>query len=275
MSTSADTVGDGWDRIAPGYDRHTTPMNLSLGEEAIRRLALPAGVRFLDIAAGTGSLTLAAARAGARVLAVDRSPAMLQHLEARARREGLAGIETRVMDGCALALDDDLFDATGSQHGVSIFPDLRAGLREMVRVTRPGGRAAVVAFGPLDRAEWLGFFTGAVRAVAPEGGRLPTDPPPPPFQVAERGKLRREMLDAGLSAAEVEAFTWRMPFRDGPHLYDVVANSNPIGAGLVAELTERQRADVRRVLDGMLRERSDGGPGAVLTCEINLGVGTK
>jgi hypothetical protein len=66
-----------------------------------------------------------------------------------------------------------------------------------------------------------------------------------------------------------------MAFRSGAHLWDSVTSSNPIGAQLVAGLTEAQADEARQVLDGMLRERSGGGPGAVLHAEVNVGVGTK
>lgn len=275
IPTTPAGIREAWDGIADGFDRHTTPLTMSLSEDALRLAGVRRGMRFLDVAAGSGALTIHAARMGARVLATDISPVMIERLEARARQEELSDLQTRVMDGADLDLADDAFDMTASQNGVSIFPDLQAGLREMVRVTKPGGSAVIVAFGPLERAEWVGFFLGAVQAVVPDFTGLPGEAPPPPFQVADTAKLRREMLDAGLAEARVETLVWKMAFRNGTHLYDAVTNSNPIGDGLVADLTEEQRADIRRVLDGMLRERSGGGPGSVLECRMNVGIGRK
>src|SRR5690606_11409635 len=115
----------------------------------------------LDVAAGSGALSLPAARLGARVLAVDISPGMVERLAARARAEGLANLETRVMDGHALELEDNTFDLAASQFGVMLFPDLPRGLSEMARVTRPGGRVLVVTFGPFEQVEFIGFFIRA------------------------------------------------------------------------------------------------------------------
>jgi ubiquinone/menaquinone biosynthesis C-methylase UbiE len=103
-----------WDRIAPGYDRTNTPTQMWVAGEGLRRAGVAADTRFLDVAAGSGALSIPAARRGARVLSVDVSPAMLELLRARARREGLE-VETRLMDGHALALDDSSFDVAGSQ----------------------------------------------------------------------------------------------------------------------------------------------------------------
>jgi len=59
-------------------------------------------MRFLDVAAGTGALSIPAARLGAQVMATDISPAMVKRLNARAREEGLPNLDARVMDGLAL-----------------------------------------------------------------------------------------------------------------------------------------------------------------------------
>jgi hypothetical protein len=63
-----------WDKIAPGYDKTITPTHMWLGNESLRRLGLRGGMRFLDVAAGSGALSIPAARLGAQVLATDLSP---------------------------------------------------------------------------------------------------------------------------------------------------------------------------------------------------------
>jgi ubiquinone/menaquinone biosynthesis C-methylase UbiE len=113
-----------WSEVAPGYDEHVTPSNMVLGERALQRAGLGPGTHVLDVAAGSGALSVPAARTGARVLATDISLAMVERLEARARDEGLTNLEARVMDGHSLDLQDDTFDLAGSQFGVMLFPDL-------------------------------------------------------------------------------------------------------------------------------------------------------
>jgi ubiquinone/menaquinone biosynthesis C-methylase UbiE len=266
---------DAWDRIAAGFDEFTTPLTTPLAEDALRRVGLRSGMRFLDVAAGSGALSIPAARLGAQVLATDIAPTMIELLNARAREGGLSNLEARVMDGHALALEDDTFDVSGSQNGVSLFPDLKRGLHELVRVTKPGGHALIVAFGPPQKAEFFTFFIGAMQAAVPGFTGPPMDPPPLPFQVADPEKLHQELADAGLRDVRVETTTWQMQFQSAKHFWDMVTNSNPIGAMLVADLTEEQRAEVQQVLDGMLRERTGGGPDAVLNTEVNIGIGMK
>jgi ubiquinone/menaquinone biosynthesis C-methylase UbiE len=264
-----------WDKIAAGYDEFVTPSHMWLANEALFRAGLRPGMRFLDVAAGTGALSIPAARRGAQVVATDISPVMLERLKARARKEGLSNVETRVMDGHALALENDTFDLSGSQFGVMLFPDLPRALREMVRVTKPGGRVLLNVFGHPSKVEFLSFFIGAIQAAVPGFTGLPTDPPPLPFQVADPEKLRQELANAGLKDIRVETVTEKLEFQSVKHMWDWLMNSNPIGAMLVADLTEEQRAVVQQALDGMLRERSDGRGPAILTSPVHIGIGTK
>jgi hypothetical protein len=149
------------------------------------------------------------------------------------------------------------------------------GLAEMTRVTRPGGRVLVVAFGPIQQADFLVFFVRAVQATVPDVTTPPMNPPPLPFQVSDPDVLRRRLDGAGLTEVAVETTTWDMDFDSGVHLWNMATSSNPIAAQLVADLTAKQRSEVQAVLDGMLRERSGGKPGAVLHAAVNIATGTK
>jgi ubiquinone/menaquinone biosynthesis C-methylase UbiE len=264
-----------WDAIAAGYDEFVTPTHMWLGNEALARAGIEPGLRFLDVAAGSGALSIPAARLGAQVVATDLSPAMVERLGARVRAEGLRDVETRVMDGHALEFEDDAFDIAGSQYGVMLFPDLPRALEEMARVTKPGGRVFLVVYGPPTRFEILGFFMGAIQAVVPGFTGLPLDPLPLPFQVADPALLRQALARAGLKNIRLETVTQRTEFHSGKEMWDWVVNSNPIGAMLVADLTEQQGTAVQQALDGMLREHSGGDGPAVLIDPNHIGIGTK
>lgn len=265
-----------WDDIAAGYDEFVTPSgDWALPEDALRRVSLRPGMRFLDVASGSGALSLPAARLGAQVLAVDLSSNMIERLKARAREERLSNLEARVMDGHALELEDDTFDISGSQFGLMLFPDLPRGLSELTRVTKPGGRVLMVTYAPPQKIEFLGFFMGAMQAAVPGFTGLPMDPPPLPFQAADPEKLRQRLADAGLKDVRVETGAEKLELQSGKHLWDWVTNSNPIGGMLVADLTKGQEAMVQRVLDGMLRERAGGSGPAVLTNPVHIGMGRK
>ena len=276
MTTQAlEQTRDAWDGIAAGYDEFVTPTEVSLANEALGLAGLRSGARFLDVAAGTGGLSLPAARLGARVLATDISPKMVERLLARAGAEGLDGVEALVMDGHDLELEDETFDVSGSQFGVMLFPELPRAVKEMARVTKPGGRVLLTVYGSPTQVEFLGFFLGAIQAVVPGFEGLPSDPPPLEFQVADPEKLRQRLAEAGLRDIRVEPATEKLEFEDGHQLWDWVLNSNPIAGMVTADLTEEQRAEVRRTLDAMIRERSGGSGAAVLTGPVHIGIGKK
>ncbi|MEO6712744.1 MAG: methyltransferase domain-containing protein [Mycobacteriales bacterium] len=266
---------EAWDSIATLYDEHVAPGESELATAGLRLAGLKAGDTFLDVAAGTGGLSLPAARLGAKVLATDWSPRMIEHFTARATDEGLDA-EGRVMDCHALDVPDDSYDVTGSQFGVMLVPDQAQALREMVRATKPGGRVLLIAYGDPREFEALHVFISAVQAVVPEFEGPAEDEPMLEFQVADPDVLRQRLIDAGLTDVTVDTtYRERINVRTGQQLWDWTLGSNPIPGMLVADLTDRQRKDVIQVLDGMVRERSGGNGAAVLTAPLNIGVGTK
>ena len=275
MNTS-ETTRDAWDKIASGYDRTNTPTQMRVGNEGLRRAGLRAGMKFLDVAAGSGALSIPAARLGAQVLATDQSAAMLEHLDARARKEGLA-IETRVMDGHALELEDNSFDVAGSQFGVMLFPDMPRAMGEMVRVVKPSGRVLMNVYGDPHKIEFFGFFVGAIQSVVSSFEGPPMDPLPLPFQLQDPERLRKELTKAGLQQVGVETISEKTAFESGEHMWDWLVHSNPIVGNVLGQLnlTVDQLAVVRKTLDGMVRERASGSGPAVLTNPINIGIGTK
>lgn len=266
---------EAWDSIAALYDEHVAPGESELATAGLRLAGLKADDTFLDVAAGTGGLSLPAARLGAKVLATDWSPKMIEHFNARARDEGLEAAG-RVMDCHSLDVPDNSYDVTGSQFGVMLVPDQAQALREMVRVTKPSGRVLLIAYGDPSEFEALHVFISAVQAVVPEFEGPPEDEPMLEFQVADPDVLRQRLIDAGLTNVTVDTTNQeRVTVRTGKQLWDWTLGGNPIPSMLVADLTDRQREDIIQVLDGMVREHSGGTGAAVLTAPVNIGVGTK
>jgi len=265
-----------WDAIAAGYDRNVAPGEEPVARYALRLIGLQADERLLDVAAGTGGLSLPAARLGAEILATDWSPAMISQLESHVRAEGLTRASGRVMDAHRLELDDDGFDVVTSQFGVMLVPDQLDALREMVRVAKPGGRVLIIAYGPPAEFEALQFFVAAVQVVAPEFGGVPDDPPPLEFQVSDPAVLRARLVEAGLHDVRVDSTQQeRVEFTDGADCWSWMISSNPIAGMIIGELSSDQQASAREVLHGMIRERAAGEALAVLTAPLNIGTGRK
>ena len=141
-SLAPDEVRGMFDRIAPIYDVMNRVMTAGLDRRwrklAVAEVVWP-GDRVLDACCGTGDLAVEAERRGARVVGLDFSPKMLE----RARRKSGA-IEWVQGDALALPFADGEFDAATVGFGVRNLSDLEAGLRELARVLRPGGKLAVL-----------------------------------------------------------------------------------------------------------------------------------
>ncbi|GLQ54009.1 alpha/beta fold hydrolase [Devosia nitrariae] len=267
---------EAWDHIAPGYDRTNTETQMQLAGEALLRAELQSGMRFLDVACGSGALAIPAARLGAEVVAVDQSPVMLQLLQDRARKDALA-IDTSVMDGHALQFEAESFDIAGSQFGVMLFPDMPAGIREMARVVKPGGTVLVITYGDPHEVDFLRFLVGAVQSVRPGFEGPSVAPPPLPFQLSDPERLRAELEAAGLKKIRVETTTERTAFSSGEELWNWIIWSNPIVEEVLGELglTKSERDTVRGVLDEMVQEQTDDSGRAYLTNPVNIGIGKK
>ncbi len=145
-----------------------------LGAVLVRACEVGAGDRVLDVAAGAGNAAIPAAVAGARVVASDLTP---QLLEAGQRRAAAAGarLEWRLADAEALPFEDAAFDIVMSCVGVMFAPHHQASADELVRVCRPGGTIGLVSWTPEG---FVGQMLGATRPyVAPP----PPGAQPPPL----------------------------------------------------------------------------------------------
>ena len=118
-----------------------------VGESLAEAADIHAGERVLDVAAGNGNATLAAARRFAHVTSTDYVPALLDKGRERARAEALP-VTFQVADAEALPFADASFDAVLSTFGVMFAPDQPRAAREMLRVVRPGGRIGLANWTP-------------------------------------------------------------------------------------------------------------------------------
>lgn len=118
-----------------------------VGEMLAEAVDIRSGERVLDVAAGNGNATLAAARRFADVTSTDYVPALLEKGRGRAEAEGLA-VQFQVADAEALPFEDHSFDVVLSTYGVMFAPNQAQAAREMLRVVRPGGRIGLANWTP-------------------------------------------------------------------------------------------------------------------------------
>ena len=262
---------NGGDDAAAHYVRVAEPLTAPYGFDTLTALGVGPGVRLLDLAAGAGAAALEAARRGAEVVAVDWSPGMVEVLAARAADAGLPRVTARVMDGQALDLPADPFDAACSVFGVMLFPDHRAGLTEMHRVLKPGGRAAVTVWADPARLEHMAAWDRAFRTAYPDYAGF--TPPESWQRLLGPDRLRAGLEAAGFRDVAVRPLAHRWTISSAASLADNELR-NPFIDREYDRLGPGSRERVRAILLAQLRARHGDGP-FDLSTEAFVGVGTK
>jgi SAM-dependent methyltransferase len=195
-----------WNLVSDGYTAELIPQFALYAADALELAELPPNPSILDVAAGPGTLALMAAARGAKVCALDFSESMVAHLRRRAAEQGAADLDIRVGDGQALPFPANAFDGAFSMFGLMFFPDRNAGFRELLRTLRPGRKAVVSAWAPMD-----GPFAAVPLALREMLPHLPAPTGKPPL--ADPEIFRGEMEAAGFREVAIveKAHIWPSP----------------------------------------------------------------
>jgi demethylmenaquinone methyltransferase / 2-methoxy-6-polyprenyl-1,4-benzoquinol methylase len=175
----ASKVGDLFAAIARRYDLLNDLQSFGLHRRWKHRVvelaAVRPGQRALDVCCGTGDIALALARAGTEVTGLDFSQAMLQIAETRRLKKPQSAVANpKFMQGDAqqLPFPDNSFDAVTIGYGLRNLSSCETGLREMLRVARPGGRLVVLDFGKPPNALWRAIYFTHLKISVPLMGWL-------------------------------------------------------------------------------------------------------
>ncbi len=201
-------------------------------ERLMDALSPAAGMRWLDVATGTGEIALRAARAGARVTALDFNDELLQQARAKAHDEQLP-IDFVLGDAQSLPFDDEAFDVVSSCFGIIFPPDRDAVAHELARVTRPGGRLGLTAWSP--REDQLELY----RRFAP-----PDVEPPPDHTDWGRDGFAAALLGDAFDL-QIDEGIWRLEDESPGTLYDFMTTNAPPGVAFLERLAPERRDEYR------------------------------
>jgi SAM-dependent methyltransferase len=243
---------------------------LPLGPRLVQAAGIGAGVRVLDVAAGTGNVAIPAAQHGADVVASDLTPELLEAGRARAQSAGIE-LEWVTADAEHLPFDDASFDVVVSAIGAMFAPHHEQTAAELARVCRPGGTIALLSWTP------EGTIGSLFRAIGPFNPPPPAGVQPPPLWGAE-AHVRELFADAVTwtsmtrGTLEVDAFGERDAFAEhfkaqyGP---TITARKNAAAAG--------RQDEFDAALAGVFHEAdvNDGDGAARYELEYLVAVGTR
>ncbi len=221
-----------------------------VGEQLCEALDLRAGHRVLDVAAGNGNASLAAARRWCEVTATDYVPALLARAAARAAANGFT-IAFQEADAEALPFADASFDAVVSTFGVMFTPDQDKAAFEMRRVCRPGGKIGLANWTP------AGFIGQMFKTL----GNICRRPPARRHRLCGVRPTGSPSCSAGAQSIQVEPRHFMFRYRSPAHFLDVFGTYyGPIVTALRALESERRNllvADLQALI-GRLNRAEDG-----------------
>jgi SAM-dependent methyltransferase len=232
-------VAQAWDAIVDEVDEHSAAAT----EALLDRLAVGAGDRVLELAAGPGSLgarwSELVGPAGSVVLS-DIAPAMVD--VARQRNAATGNVDATVLDASAIDRLDASFDVVACRMGLMFTPDPSVALGEMYRVLAPGGRFGALTWGGIEHNPWI----TCVGMAAMMNGLVSGGPPVGPgtiFSLGDPGALEALAKGAGFVDVVVEEHTVTFRADDiDAHVARVSSLAGPMAAAFQAASPEQLAA---------------------------------
>jgi ubiquinone/menaquinone biosynthesis C-methylase UbiE len=225
-----------------------------VGETLAEAVDVCAGQQVLDVAAGNGNATLAAARRFADVVSTDYVPSLLDKARERARAEGLP-VRFQVADLEALPFEDERFDVVLSTFGAMFAPDHRRSANEMLRVLRDGGRLGLASWTPEG-------FIGRLFKVMGRHVPPPAGVQPPPLWGSEPHIDTLFRAHARHIRCERRFFNFR--YRSAEHFLQVFRDYYGPTHKAFAALDDERGQGLSRDLIALLNEMNRGGASSLV-----------
>jgi SAM-dependent methyltransferase len=272
------TTHDQWQTAAEAWYRWSPTLHEWLGnatDKMLEMARISAGQKVLDIAAGAGEQSITAAKKvgpSGYVLATDISSNILTYASQLAREAGINNIETRVMDGENLTLNDETVDAVISRVGLIYFPDQQQALREMLRVLKRGGKIGAIVYSTPDKNGFFSIPVSIIRRRANLPAPLPGQPGP--FSLGAAGILEQAFGQAGF--IHVETVRIDSPLRLTSAKECVRFEKESFGAlhQMMSSLSNTEKESVWQEIEEELT-KFESENGFVGPCEMVVAVGEK
>ena len=236
-----ETAAAGWGREAEAVRRWGMPVSVAMVES----LELQPGQRVLELASGPGDTGFMAAelvQPGGTLISSDGAEPMIEVARARAAELGIDNVEFRQLELEWIDLETASVDAVLVRWGIMLTVDPAAAAREIRRVLRPGGHAALAVWAARERNPWAQIPSAALLEL---GHTEPPDPDAPgPFALAADGRLAELLDDAGFTDVEVVPVTLERHYTSAQDIVAESLNCSPSFGTMYRKLTDEQQAEV-------------------------------
>lgn len=245
-----------WDAVAEGYTAELVPTLERYAWDALRLARVERGDHVIDVATGPATLALCAASIGVHATGIDVSTAMIAHARRRVIAKGYAEMVRLMVGDChRLPFSDETFDNGFSMFGLMFFENRQTALRDIVRVTRKGGRIVV--------ANWLPFggILGAMmkRLLERVNGGRPSSQPP----MLDQSQVFSDMQIAGCRNVEVHEVSHVLGAYTVREFFGSIERSNAPVVMLRTKLGEAVWSDVKLEVCSALERELGVGPHVV------------
>jgi len=236
------------------YEVYMGRWSRHVAHEFIQWLALPAGLRWLDVGCGTGALsqTILQHVKPALIKGIDRSADFVDFARGHAQDER---VQFEVGDAEALTDDQEMFDAVVSGLVLNFIPHPGRALAEMTRVSRSGGVVGVYVWDYAEGMQFIRHFFDA--AIALDPGAIEHDEGPR-FPICHPDALRHLFESAGLQNVEVRPIEVPTVFRDFDDYWSPFLGGQGPAPGYAMSLTEEQRDALRERIRAELPHDAKG-----------------
>ena len=250
-----------WDTFSPGWKKWDTFLMdffRPVGEKLIEVVELKNNSRVLDASTGTGEpgLSAAARVPNGEVIGTDIATEMVKIADENAKARGISNYKAVVCETERQPFDENYFDAVICRFGVMYFPDMKEGVRELVRVLRPGGKLSLSAWSEPEKNPWvttMGSIVNRTLGVPP-----PSPEVPHVFRGSKPDTLANILKECSLDDAREVEVSGKVSFASPEHYWDFMMDIAPPIVKNLSKADEPTRHNIKTEVLAAAEKYRDG-----------------
>lgn len=240
--------GADWNAASSDYGRHISPKFTPVyAQDLISRLELTQEFSVIEVAAGTGALTLAMAKKVDSILATDVSPDMISLLQLHLRERGISNVKTARMNGEQLSCAERSFDRAACMFGIMLFTSPERGVQQLLRTLKPGGKSVISVWGNPQRFELMQMCADGVSKCCPELPR-PDLHRNPAFTLCDSDRLAEMMRTVGFKKILIDTVSRSTTFTSVEEFWSILFSAAPPFRKILAGVSNNRHTALKELI---------------------------